>query len=300
MAGEPIPPEERKGPPQWLLDRKQHAMSDCRMFYLGLEKPPTESLMCFSWECGPGWNDALARLSYRIEALNLEYYPKCRVRCEAEQIKEKFGTLRAYTRVTVDPPAWRMFLPDALHRAADWMARLRVDCGMKKIVDRPRCKEYEYEQLTKEDFDKAERGKYKCSNVEYLEDSGRYYKVTALDRYEESHDVPTRHRLFYRLMNLLYAVSSWLGAWAVTEPTREQRVMSEFVGGEVDRYVHEAEKECYGRCEDCGRQIGGDWCPRCETKGWIAYVCEDCAKKRGGSYVRHKSGKDGEEDEGQD
>ena len=110
MAGEPIEKPKLKGPPQWLLDRKKTALADCRLLYSGIKKPATESLMCFGWECGDGWNDILANLPYKLESLNIRFYKKYRVRIEAEQVKEKYGTLRFYYQLYIDPPEWRWWL----------------------------------------------------------------------------------------------------------------------------------------------------------------------------------------------
>lgn len=301
MAGEPITPETKDGPPAWLVEKRENAIRDCRMFYSDKDKPPTESLMCFSWECGSGWNDALAKMSYKIEALNLALYGKYRVKCVAEQIKEKFGTLRAYTRVTVDPPAWKSFLPNMLMRLHNRVSNMKVDYAMKKVVDSPRHVEYEYEQMVKADFEKAGKDKYKCSNVDYHEDSGRFYKVTRLDRYERYHYSPTKNVLLYRLNKAVRTFALKLECWAGSrEPSPEQMVMSEFMDSAVEKIIRDAERECYYKCEKCGTDIGTDYSPRCETKGWVTYLCEKCAKKQGGNYVKHSSKTEERKDEDQD
>jgi len=54
------------------------------------------------WACGPGWDDPLEKLSYKLEALNVQLYDRWKVRVVAAQIKEKFGTLRFYFDCLVD------------------------------------------------------------------------------------------------------------------------------------------------------------------------------------------------------
>jgi hypothetical protein len=49
---------------------------------------PTDSLMCFGFECGNGWFDLLWRLSKKIS--------ECKEGVIAIQVKEKYGTLRFY------------------------------------------------------------------------------------------------------------------------------------------------------------------------------------------------------------
>ena len=63
--------------------------------YRGESSPPTENLMCFGFECGPGWFKIIDELSQYIENYNdtcenVEDY------CVALQVKEKFGGLRFY------------------------------------------------------------------------------------------------------------------------------------------------------------------------------------------------------------
>ena len=62
------------------------------------------------------------------------------------------------------------------------------------------------------------------------------------------------------------------------ERTDAQEVMIEYLEAEADKIIREAEDECYNTCEECGSQIGTDWSPRCETSGWIRYICSRCAE----------------------
>ena len=84
--------------------------------------------------------------------------------------------------------------------------------------------------------------------------------------------------------------------------TDEQITLSEAVYDTMEEMVDACEDKCLGYCEECGAQIGSDeWNPRCETQGWISYLCQKCAKKRGGVYaIKNKDGKlryyDGDKD----
>jgi len=60
--------------------------------YVGKDKPLTENLMAFGFECMDGWFDLIYELSGKIVELD----PKC----EAIQVKEKFGLLRFYVGPT--------------------------------------------------------------------------------------------------------------------------------------------------------------------------------------------------------
>ena len=67
---------------------------ECCVLYDGAESA--------AWACGPGWDDPLEKLSYKLEALNLQLYYRWKVKVVAAQVKEKFGTLRFYFDCLVD------------------------------------------------------------------------------------------------------------------------------------------------------------------------------------------------------
>lgn len=72
---------------------------------------------------------------------------------------------------------------------------------------------------------------------------------------------------------------------------------------EAARLVKRAEDECFCKCESCGRDIGNEWSPRCETPGWITYKCEDCIpegsryRKDGKTFIKGKTTPEKETDE---
>ena len=67
---------------------------ECCVLYDGAESA--------AWACGPGWDDPLEKLSYKLEALNVQLYDRWKVKVVAAQVKEKFGTLRFYFDCLVD------------------------------------------------------------------------------------------------------------------------------------------------------------------------------------------------------
>ena len=53
------------------------------------------------------------------------------------------------------------------------------------------------------------------------------------------------------------------------------------------KIIQEVGHECFNVCECCGRRIGSSYSPRCETVGWIKYVCESCADKMKIHYYKN-------------
>jgi len=60
--------------------------------------PMTQTCMCWGFDTGDGWLDLLDKLSAELQA----YADKHGVEIRAEQVKEKYGTLRFYVDDTTD------------------------------------------------------------------------------------------------------------------------------------------------------------------------------------------------------
>lgn len=63
------------------------------------DKPESESCMSFGIECPIGWYHILDRLCTELEYSNLESVQKWGVAIVADQVKEKYGTLRFYFNI---------------------------------------------------------------------------------------------------------------------------------------------------------------------------------------------------------
>ena len=73
------------------LDKK--LVEDFPILYQDRYKTPQETIMCFGFECGDGWEILIRKLSEKIEGYNRVHLDSPVV---AVQVKEKFGTLRFY------------------------------------------------------------------------------------------------------------------------------------------------------------------------------------------------------------
>jgi len=71
-----------------------HLLTNYPKLYRQHSLPKEQSCMCWLFECGDGWFDLLDELSAKLETLNLTVLKDFPV--EAEQVKEKYGTLRFY------------------------------------------------------------------------------------------------------------------------------------------------------------------------------------------------------------
>lgn len=119
---------------------------DFPRLYRGRNKPMTESLMGFGFECGDGWYNLIHTLSAALEN-HMNESPK--VHIEASQVKEKFGSLRFYidggddyTLKLIDEAERQSATicedcgaPAKLQRRRGWFATLCELCAFKKGYD---------------------------------------------------------------------------------------------------------------------------------------------------------------------
>lgn len=261
---------------------RKRAKRLCRLFY----RKGAGFFGC-PWECGAGWYRELADMSYEFEALNEFLYRSCRVFVHADQIKEKFGTLRCYYGIYVDPvlPARLLkrallFLPEALEG--------KVDFRMKQRELSPQREYAMVDVISRSEYDRL-RSKAPSTAFDVFESGGFCFKSTKVISCRRlSAPFPTRFRLLYRTLGLLRRLSGKIQA----RNSRKTEVMFQYAASKADEIVAKYEKRCYGTCEECGAQIGTKYSARCETHGWIRYVCERCAKARGWKYSKEPCGED--------
>ena len=108
-------------------------IADNKMLFQMAGRPMTETCMCWGLECGDGWLRPLSDACARLEGLNAMFYKLFRVRVQADQVKEKFGTLHFYTSVVCDPNAFVCWYEKQMRKLFDRLRRIDYKC--KTVVD---------------------------------------------------------------------------------------------------------------------------------------------------------------------
>ena len=103
-------------------------------------------------------------------------------------------------------------------------------------------------------------------------------------------DMVWHPRWRYAIFSALNKIAEWIEY--ATIRWREREVLMTATNLVAERLVAQAEERCFEVCEECGSQIGTEWSPRCETQGWITYICRSCAEKQKSVYSM-KTGKTG-------
>ena len=94
--------------------------------YSDHDKPMSQTCMCWGFECGDGWFDLIFNLSKAIEAeteqsgitRSSDLWPR------AEQVKEKYGTLRFYVANGSEA------IYTLIEQAEERSAHICEDCGL--------------------------------------------------------------------------------------------------------------------------------------------------------------------------
>lgn len=88
----------------------EEMMKEFPILYRQRKLPMTQTCMCWGIECGVGWYEPILGLSTALEAINVDLGKRWGFRIEAEQVKQKYGTLRFYWSVRPVAPWWRTIL----------------------------------------------------------------------------------------------------------------------------------------------------------------------------------------------
>ena len=198
----------------------------------------TRTCMCWGIECNEGWYTPLRDLCDLLETLNLTIAKQFGLVIRAEQVKEKYGTLRFYYNIEWTVPLWRKIVA-APFDAIAWI----FDTDFKP--------------------EKIDEGRKEGNTF-------KNYRTIWHPRW--------RHWM-YNFFGTISARIKYCGD--ADKKTATGMGALQYM---VDTLIENAEHECYCTCEECGHQIGTDWSPRCETEGWITYICDECAAKRNVNY----------------
>lgn len=229
----------------------KETIEQCKILYCQSHLPCTKTCMCWGWECHDGWHRVLRDLSCSLEVLNILFYDKYKVRIQADQVKEKYGTLHFYYSVVCDN-----YTEEGLEAKKTIDAfEAKKDSGyfaLKTVVDRKG-----YSEEVETDGKKQSIWHYPVCHLEVTAHKDEFDKMSA-----ESDAA----------MKVILEKGRY-------DPTDEQKVIMTYMETTADRLIEEAEAKCYNTCEICGCSIGTEHSPRVETTGWIQYICKKCADK---------------------
>ena len=161
------------------LSWDREIMEKCPILYKMRNSSMMETCMCWGFECRKGWKEPLWSLSAKLEALNMQYWPKYHVRIQAAQVKEKFGTLRFYYDIVKDSSWYNRIPHNFFYKLNRKLKRIKYDC--KEVQDVAPYVEHCVEELkTKEEYVREKHSAEHISNVTVEEKDGKWFKYTDL------------------------------------------------------------------------------------------------------------------------
>lgn len=261
----------------------QQMIESCPMLYAQAKLPMSETCMCWGIEAGKGWFAPLNKLSQRLERLN-ELYKKDHIAIQASQVKEKFGTLRFYYDIVCLPTPFNQKIIDGIRRIVNFIKN-HVKFEYKHIIDKESYTSEEWNEISKKDYDARKICEYVSNKFgwKFKEENGKYYRNAEVFHAAKSSYVLQNHKILNWLINKLNSISAKLTYYDASE---RQNIISLALDEEAAELIRKCEDECYNYCEECGHQIGVSYSPRCQTKGWIRFICDSCAKKlEPGTYL---------------
>ena len=259
----------------------QLMMEDCPILYNQRKLPCTETCMCWGIEAGEGWLKPLTKLSKRLEDINNAWWPLLHIRVQADQVKEKYGTLHFYYTCVIDPPWYRYYLI----KAVNWMSnfiRKHVKFKYERVELTPRHKKLLTTEISLDEYKQYMKSSAKAVNVTFEAVDGKIIKKTEVEVCPSYENVLKNHKILHWIENKLTHIGYSLNA--VDRSERCDRML-ETISKSIEEAVRTAENDCYCTCEECGAEIND--LTRCMTNGYVRYLCEDCASKSNGNYQKN-------------
>lgn len=265
---------------------EKNVVKDCPILFKMYGRPPHETCMSYGFECGEGWHQEIANTCRILEMYNNLIYPKYRVRIQADQIKEKYGTLRFYYSIEQDSSRFFTYLSNKFTKITDWLSNPRkFNYELKRVDDEPRFEYTKETEISKEEYESLSK---KCTKPNmFIERDGKYFQKTICTKLGKWHYEPTKHKIIWKIKEFCRSVAAKLSTIGIKDNSK-MNVAAEFLENKAYDLIRKLETKCESVCEFCGKTIGTEYSPTCQTVGWIKLLCEDCAKKGEAEYFKNK------------
>lgn len=246
---------------------RRNTVSDCKLLY----RNPCP------WSVGKGWYNTISDFSYKCEELNLRYYRKYRTRIALYDIKQKYGMLRIYGVVELDPNGFVCLLIGCIDRIIN---KLRcIDYKYEIKTDHKPYKVYDISVMDNNNEDSTSSSFTMTSNI-----NGKTVKTTTIYNGGTSKMVPTKHKFTHFILTAVKKIQSVLRGISIPRSTSEKNVIYNFMNNCLEEMVDKCENDSEHICERCGKGVSNN--TACYTTGWISVLCEKCATKCGREYIQ--------------
>jgi len=138
--------------------------------------------MCWGIEAGVGWIEPLRKLSKILEDLNVTYWKTKKIRVQADQVKEKYGTLHFYYSIVKDPPFFIRLAQKLITKLVLFIQK-HVNFKVKQVQLTPKTTEEVRKAISLSEYRKELNSLCRPVNVTFEITDGTIYKTTTFERY---------------------------------------------------------------------------------------------------------------------
>ena len=189
-----------------------------------LYKMKNKTCMCWGIAADTGWYTPLKELSAMLESLNKYYYLKYNIRIQADQVKEKYGTLHFYYSVIIDSPKYKRFLALPFVITENLINKFVHFKFETKRIQMPSVYTA-WEEINKEKFDLQQVPNIKnYEHCEFKEESGKYYRSYEVYDPGKCETILKNHKLLWKIKNICSKVKCKFYKFIPTE--KQQYIQS--------------------------------------------------------------------------
>ena len=252
-------------------------MNNYPILYCMRNKSEMESCMCWGIEANEGWYEPLNNLSFKLETLNKFYYTFYNIRIQADQVKEKYGTLHFYYSVIIDPPKYKRVLALPFIIIDKILNKITFKFKTKRVEDPTT--EIKWEEISKEKYDKKDKPTNITNylNSEFKEENGKYYRSYEFYNPGTCETILLNHKLLWKIKCFCNKIKCQI--LFKVKPTNKQLDIVDTLNELTQLLINNCEDECYNICEICGSNTD-----IVTTHGWITRICKQCAEKGNRKY----------------
>ena len=254
-----------------IEELRQSILEDNELLFKMKDASCQETCMCWGLEIPDAWLDEVDALCKELEGMNYFTYKRFRTRIQADQVKEKYGGLRFYYDVVVDPPAWICWYESLMKKFFEKIRKLNFK--FITVCDNDAYDEVEVEEIPEDKYDEElKRSKYICNVEVFIDDQGKRVKKTTFHHEAQFHSEPTKFKSLHKLLKKRFLYTHLLRDIFRWEPSHEQICISSILDKFARKAIADGEKACYNKCDRCGSYVSDR--TRCTTRGWIEHICK--------------------------
>lgn len=246
-------------------------MHEYPILFCQRNKSPQQTCMCWGIQADDGWYKPLNKLCEQLEYLNKQFYPKYKIRIQADQVKQKYGELRFYSSIQIDPNIFvrsfikiLKFIHIFIDKYIPFKYQDKIIKGEQRII---------YEPISKQQYEKL-----KSENKEVKFENSTYYKKTILKSMDMIQKTVSNYKWLKKFGDYCY-YNLCTHIIINLKHSQKKIKISNILNNITQQLIKQCEDECWNVCEWCGKDGGYKGENLTTTSSWISRICKECCDK---------------------